>query len=207
MPQPTCRGGLLGLAATLALAAPASASPGPTPPPPGLSPPPSLTCSGYPARRLHFKSVPVWGPAPLPPTLRVWPVGPGQGSEAPGQLSVRPGEVTLLVAWSVRMPDHRTRLREAGALARELGPRGVRIVGLSLDRPGGGPDGAPDPAWRHWARAVGGACFRGDAAAAEALGGLPSLPTTIVVGRDGLVAGRIVGALAKSHLDDLLGVW
>jgi hypothetical protein len=188
------------LVATAWLAAPAAAAQAHrlTAPRPVLqpSPLPSITCNGYPARVLRFKTVPVDSPVPLPQLSL-----PRLDGGEPVTLAPKPGEVLLLYAWSLRMPGWRTLLGRLGAVQQDLKPRGVRLLGLCLDE-----DAAH--ARKHWEALVPGIlCLQADRRAVMILGGFPQLPTTLVVGRDGLVAGTFWGLIEERQLSALLGAW
>jgi peroxiredoxin len=77
--------------------------------------------------------------------------------------------------------------------------RGLVIVGISLDQ--GGPAGVQRFVERH---GVNYPIVMGDAAVAEAFGGVQSIPTTFLIDRQGQIRDRKVGAMEREEYEPLV---
>jgi thiol-disulfide isomerase/thioredoxin len=111
------------------------------------------------------------------------------------------GHVVLLNIWATWCPPCRAEMPDLVRLHEAHGPRGLRVVGVSVDRPGdhGGRD--PLPIVREFVRAYGipfpiaHAPAPDDIGEIEAsLGRIDTIPMTFLIGRDGRVVRTYEGA-------------
>ena len=114
------------------------------------------------------------------------------------------GEVVVLNFWATWCPPCREEIPDFVSLQRDLGERGVQFVGVALERD-------PDPeAVRAFAEemSVNYPIGLDDGTIARKYGGVRTLPTTFVIGPDGMIRGRIPGRTTESRLrpalEDLL---
>ncbi len=135
--------------------------------------------------------------APPAPELTVETLG---GETVP---LAKSGQVTLVNFWATWCGPCRIEIPDLVALQDELGPQGLRIVGVAV-----GEDAA---AVRPFAeeRGINYALVPdADQSIAEAFGGVMGLPTTVVIGPDGTIRARLLGLFPtdemKSQLQALL---
>lgn len=106
------------------------------------------------------------------------------------------GSVVVLsfwASWCRKCGDEMPRLAE---LERELGARGVKVLAVSVDR--GGEGGVRDFLERHQAPSWVG---RETPGLRSAFGGIPGVPTTFVIDRDGVVRQRLFGPFSGPALE------
>ncbi len=117
----------------------------------------------------------------------------------PFRLSDHRGEVVAVNFWATWCLPCRVETPEFVALQDELGDEGVRFVGVSLDE-GGFDDVRP------FAEEFGVTypLVLDDGALLEPYGGLVALPTTVLLGRDGVARYRLRGLTSEAQLRPLL---
>jgi len=114
------------------------------------------------------------------------------------------GQVVLLNFWATWCAPCRAEMPDLVELQRDLGPKGLQIIGVAMDQTGKQavapyleqqPVNYPivlDP----------------DAKIGQRYGGIPALPTTLLIGPGGEVQRRIVGRIQpqplRKRLDELL---
>lgn len=115
------------------------------------------------------------------------------------QLSDHTGEVIVLNFWATWCAPCRIEIPDLIELQDELGEEGVQVVGISLDHDG-------REIVEAFAEEVG---FNypivlDDGDVAEQFGGVYALPTTIIIGPDGMIRRRIPGLVTKKLLRPIL---
>jgi cytochrome c biogenesis protein CcmG, thiol:disulfide interchange protein DsbE len=113
---------------------------------------------------------------------------------APLRLEALRGKVVLIDFWATWCGPCRDEIPELGELNRIYGPRGVQVVGISMD-----DDAAPVRAFYrelHMNYPV----ALGDAALAQRFGGVLGLPVKFLIDRKGRIAGRHDGAMDSATL-------
>jgi cytochrome c biogenesis protein CcmG/thiol:disulfide interchange protein DsbE len=85
-------------------------------------------------------------------------------------------------------------------LQSQYGPQGLQVVGVSLD------DDATKVEISEFADSmrVNYPILMGDEKVANAYGGIPAMPVTFVVGRDGKTVDRIIGLKGKGEIEDVI---
>jgi peroxiredoxin len=104
------------------------------------------------------------------------------------QLSDFKGKVVVLNFWATWCPPCRREIPDLVALHTKYADQGVVVIGVSLDE--GGAAGVQSFATKsgiHYPLVM------GDQQTAQAYGGISSIPTTFIIGRDGRLAGSIEG--------------
>jgi thiol-disulfide isomerase/thioredoxin len=126
-----------------------------------------------------------------------------QGSSLAGtlwSLRAQRGKVVVIDFWATWCGPCRAAIPHLVEITREMGPRGVEIVGISLDR-GGNEFVEP------FARQMGinyPVVVDGEARLASTLGGVEAIPTFFLVDRRGKLAAQVRGLVPKELLTDAL---
>ncbi len=137
-------------------------------------------------------------------------VGPGAGSPPPVEFSAREpsggtiraealrGKVVLADFWATWCGPCREEIPQLERLQRRLGPRGLRVLGLSLD------DSAKDVRAFLRTHPVAYPVAMADAATLRAFGGVLGLPTLVLLDRGGHPVGRFKGEAGLARAEALL---
>lgn len=144
---------------------------------------------------------PVVQPSPTPPST-----APADSQRAPDftrpmmdggtfRLSDYRGEVVVLNFWATWCSPCRQEIPDFVKMQRELGDDGVQFVGVALDREG-------FEAVRPFAEEMGinYPIVMDDGRLARQYGGVPTVPTTFVIGPDGVVEGYAPGMITEALL-------
>jgi thiol-disulfide isomerase/thioredoxin len=147
--------------------------------------------------------------APLPGVEVVDPPQPAPDFTAPQldgssfQLSAHRGSVLVLNFWATWCPPCREEIPDLIALQRDLGDRGLLVVGISLDEEG---PTVVAPFAQNFK--INYPVVLGNEAIADAYGGVFALPTTVVVDRLGRIRYQVLGLFPtqkmRPHLEALL---
>jgi cytochrome c biogenesis protein CcmG/thiol:disulfide interchange protein DsbE len=111
------------------------------------------------------------------------------------RLSERRGEVVILNFWATWCPPCREEIPMFIEMQRELGDEGLQFVGISLDREG-------FEVVRPFAEDMGVnyPMVVDDGTVAPMYGGIPTVPTTYLIGPEGRVHGYAPGLVTESVL-------
>jgi thiol-disulfide isomerase/thioredoxin len=110
------------------------------------------------------------------------------------------GKVVLLNFWATWVGPCRILTPWLVELQSQYGPQGLQVVGVSLD------DDATKVEIGEFADTlrVNYPILMGDEKVANAYGGIPAMPVTFVVGRDGKTVDRIIGLKGKGQIEDVI---
>jgi cytochrome c biogenesis protein CcmG/thiol:disulfide interchange protein DsbE len=110
------------------------------------------------------------------------------------------GKVVLLNFWATWVGPCRILTPWLVELQSQYGPHGLQVVGVSLD------DDATKVEIGEFADTlrVNYPILMGDEKVANAYGGIPAMPVTFVVGRDGKTVDRIIGLKGKGQIEDVI---
>lgn len=106
------------------------------------------------------------------------------------------GRVIVFNFWATWCPPCRQEIPGLVALEREYGPRGLTVVGASLDQ-----DGVEAVRKFVQAQSINYPVGLGDETLVDAFGGVESIPTTFIIDRGGRVVTRLVGFETKEVLE------
>ncbi|MFN2513845.1 MAG: TlpA family protein disulfide reductase [Pyrinomonadaceae bacterium] len=106
----------------------------------------------------------------------------------PLRLSSLRGRVVLLNFWATWCVPCRAEIPDLSAMQRELEGRGVSVVGVSWDDTADGIREFQSEIRQDYTVLLGGE------EAQSKLGGIPSLPTTLIIDREGRIRQKIIGA-------------
>jgi peroxiredoxin len=111
------------------------------------------------------------------------------------RLSEYRGKVVVLNFWATWCPPCRREIPDLMRLQDRFGSRGLRVIGVSLDREG-------KAVVQRYVDDVGIDYTVGidDGSIAQAFGGVPALPTTYIIGRSGRIRGRVPGLATEAML-------
>ena len=98
------------------------------------------------------------------------------------------GKAVVIDFWATWCPPCRREIPAYIEMQKELGGKGLAIVGISLDS--NGPGVVKEFMEKYGMNYT---VVMGDDAVADAFGGIPAIPTTFVIGRDGRIAYSKVG--------------
>jgi thiol-disulfide isomerase/thioredoxin len=107
------------------------------------------------------------------------------------------GKVVVINFWASWCPPCRAEIPGLQEVYRKYRPKGLEIVGISLDRDG----------WKAVSPLVRDMNIEypvvlGDNDVANAYGGIRAIPTTIIVDRDGKIVDRVTGFLDRRQFED-----
>jgi cytochrome c-type biogenesis protein len=106
----------------------------------------------------------------------------------PFRLSELKGRVVVLNFWATWCIPCRAEIPELNAMQRELGPKGLTIIGPSWDDTAEGVREFQTDIRQEYTVLIGGETVQ------EKFGGIPSLPTTFIIDREGRIRKKIIGA-------------
>jgi cytochrome c-type biogenesis protein len=113
----------------------------------------------------------------------------------PFHLSELKGRVVILNFWATWCIPCRAEIPELNALQRELGPRGLTIVGPSWDDTADGIKDFQQDIKQEYTVLIGGESVQ------DKFDGIPSLPTTFIIDREGRIRKRITGGVFRETLE------
>jgi thiol-disulfide isomerase/thioredoxin len=114
----------------------------------------------------------------------------------PWTLAEHRGKVVVIDFWATWCGPCRATIPHMVEIARDWGPRGVAVVGISLDR-GGSELVSPFAAQMGINYPV---VVDGEARLASSLGGVEAIPTFFLIDRQGKLAAQVRGAVPKELL-------
>lgn len=136
------------------------------------------------------------------------PIGIGYGIPAPDftlealdgktmQLSELRGKAVLLNFWATWCTPCRIEMPWFVELQNQYGPQGLQIVGVAMD------DSSKDDIAK-FAKDMGVnyPVLLGKEAVGDAYGGVPALPESFFIGRDGKIVDRIMGLKSRGEIED-----
>ena len=106
------------------------------------------------------------------------------------------GKVVLLDFWATWCPPCRMEIPDFVELQKTYGEKGLVVVGVSLDEEGAS---VLKPFMKQFG--INYLVVLADAEIAKAFGGVASIPTTFIIGRDGRIAGQHVGLASKADFE------
>jgi len=112
------------------------------------------------------------------------------------KLSDFKGKVVVLNFWATWCPPCRREIPDLVALHNKYADQGVVVIGFSLDE--GGVAGVQSFATKS---GINYPLVMGDQQTAQAYGGISSIPTTFIIGRDGKLAGNIKGGASLAGFE------
>ncbi len=107
------------------------------------------------------------------------------------------GKAVLLNFWATWCPPCKIEMPWFEDLQKQYGPQGLQVVGIAMD------DASKDDISK-FAKAVGVnyTILLGKDSVGDAYGGIPYLPSTFLIDRDGKVVNRILGLKSRSEIED-----
>ncbi len=108
------------------------------------------------------------------------------------------GRVVLLDFWATWCTPCRAEIPELNAIQRELGPKGLTIVGPSWDDTAEGVRDFQKDIKQEYTVLIGGETVQ------EKFGGIPSLPTTFIIDREGRIRQKIVGESNRAGFESAI---
>ncbi len=108
------------------------------------------------------------------------------------------GRVVLLNFWATWCIPCRTEIPELNAMQRDLGPKGLTIIGPSWDDTVEGIKEFQKEIPQEYTVLTGGEAVQ------DKFGGIPSLPTTYVIDRDGNIREKIIGARDREGFESVV---
>jgi peroxiredoxin len=128
--------------------------------------------------------------APLAPELELKAVDGQQF-----RLSELRGRVVVLNFWATWCIPCRAEIPELNAMQRELGAKGLTIVGVSWDNTAEDIKDFQNDIKQEYTVLIGGEGVQ------EKFGGIPSLPTTFIIDREGRIRQKIIGARDRTGFE------
>jgi cytochrome c biogenesis protein CcmG/thiol:disulfide interchange protein DsbE len=115
------------------------------------------------------------------------------------RLSDLRGKVVVLNFWATWCPPCRHEVPWLIDLQQRYGPKGLQIVGLSMD------SGSPEPVAEFAKReGINYTVAMSDVRTAARFGGVRVLPTTFFIGRDGRIIRSVRGLVAQKQLEQIV---
>lgn len=106
------------------------------------------------------------------------------------------GKVVLLDFWATWCPPCKAEIPGFVELQKTYGDKGLVVVGVSLDEEGAK---VLKPFMKQFG--INYPIVLGDLKTAQVFGGVRSIPTTFIIGRDGRIAGQHVGLTSKADFE------
>ena len=119
-------------------------------------------------------------------------------ADEPFRLSSLRGRVVVLNFWATWCIPCRTEIPELNAMQRELGDKGLTIVGASWDDTAQGVKDFQNDIKQEYTVLTGGEAVQ------DKFGGIPSLPTTYIIDRDGNIRDKIIGARDREAFEAVI---
>ncbi|HEV8371493.1 MAG TPA: cytochrome c biogenesis protein CcdA [Pyrinomonadaceae bacterium] len=116
-------------------------------------------------------------------------------SGEPFQLSELRGRVVLVNFWATWCVPCLSEIPDLSAIQRDLGSQGLRVVGISWDDSAEGVREFQSDIKQDYLVVLGGEDVQ------ARFGGVPSLPTTLVIDREGRIRQKIIGARDRAGLE------
>lgn len=113
------------------------------------------------------------------------------------KLSDLRGKAVVLNFWATWCPPCRHEIPWFIELQKQYGPHGLAIVGVSMDQ-----TGRADVTRFAKEMGINYTVVMGDRNLAHAYGGVPALPTTFYIGRDGSILERVPGLVSRSAIEE-----
>jgi thiol-disulfide isomerase/thioredoxin len=107
------------------------------------------------------------------------------------------GKAVLLNFWATWCTPCKIEMPWFVELQKQYGPQGLQIVGVAMD-----DSGKDDIAKFAKDMGVNYPVLLGKEAVGEAYGGVPALPETFFIGRDGKIVDKIIGLKGRSDIED-----
>jgi len=118
--------------------------------------------------------------------------------DQPFRLSSLRGRVVVLNFWATWCIPCRTEIPELNAMQKELGDKGLTIIGASWDDTSQGIKDFQNDIKQDYAVLTGGEAVQ------QMFGGIPSLPTTYIIDRDGNIREKIIGARDREAFETVV---
>jgi cytochrome c-type biogenesis protein len=114
------------------------------------------------------------------------------------RLSSLRGRVVVLNFWATWCIPCRAEIPELNVLQRELGAKGLTIIGASWDDTPEGIKGFQNEIKQEYTVLTGGEAIQ------DKFGGIPSLPTTYIIDRDGNIREKIIGGRDREGFEAII---
>jgi cytochrome c-type biogenesis protein len=116
----------------------------------------------------------------------------------PFHLSSLRGRVVILNFWATWCIPCRAEIPQLNAMQHELGDKGLTIVGAALDDTTEGVKDFQNDIKQEYT------VLMGSDAVKQKLGGIPSLPTTYIIDREGMIVNKIIGGRDRDGFESLV---
>jgi thiol-disulfide isomerase/thioredoxin len=110
-------------------------------------------------------------------------------------LSELKGRVVVLNFWATWCIPCRAEIPELNAIQREFGEKGLTIIGPSWDDTAEGVREFQSDIKQEYTVLIGGESVQ------DKFGGIPSLPTTFIIDREGRIRKKIIGGIFRESLE------
>ncbi|MDB5097947.1 MAG: alkyl hydroperoxide reductase [Cyanobacteria bacterium RYN_339] len=108
------------------------------------------------------------------------------------KLSDLKGKVVVVDFWATWCPPCRAEIPDFVALQKQYGPKGLQIVGVSVDK-----GGTAEVVKFMKANSINYPILMSDGATESAYGGIRAIPTTFLIDKKGNVAHKFIGGTAR----------